>query len=281
MENQVKWNDTKVPVEEFKKTVVYELTGLKRNPMREDKDVKETPFMCGVPPIDRIVEVVKGKNGEPDQTRVVDLMYIDKYKGNTPEPGSIIFYKASSGAIILNPRKANDIKKYEYMERCNYNESNPNRDPRVTAIFRRVNKAAEAASKRAKRDELMDALVAVKKLTAIELRRLAIGLNIVAEDPNEISSLIGDFAEKDPARLLAMLENKDLAIMEKAEAAKKAKIITIDNQARHIKSASGSTLYSWSPEKDADWKKHFVNFVKSEDGQSFYNEMLSQLDAKK
>jgi len=281
MENQVKWNDVKVPVEPFKKTVVYELTGLKRNPMREDKDVKEAPFMSGVPAKDRIVEVIKGKNGEPDETRVVDIMFIERHEGNVPIPGSIIFYKAQSGAIILNPNKANDIKKYEYLERCNYNESNPNRDPKVNPIFKRVNKAADLAKKRAKTDELVDALIAVRKLTTVELRRLAIGLNITAEDPNEIAGLVSDFAEKDPVRLLTMLENKDLVIMEKAEAAKKAKIIVIDNQARHIKSASGSTLYSWPPEKDADWKTHFVRYVKSEEGQAFYKEMLSQLDAKK
>lgn len=281
MENQVKWNDVKSSIPPFNKTVVYELTGLKKNPMRQDKDVKELPFMSGVPPIDRIVEVVKGKNGEADETRVVDIMFIEKYEGNKPMPGSIIFYKSRSGALILNPKKANDIKKYEYLERCNYNESNPNRDPNITPIFRRVDKGAERKVQAERRKELRYALDKSANLTAVEIRRLAVALNLTGGDDEEIRMNVEAFAERDPVKFLTMMENKDIEIMERAESAKKAKIIAVDTQARHIKSASGETLYSWPPEKGADWKEQFVKFVKSEDGLAFYKEMISQLDAKK
>jgi hypothetical protein len=277
MENKVQWNNTKKQIAPLKGTVMYEISGIKQNPMATDRLEFEIPFMCGVPSTDRIVEDL----GKGD-TQVVDIAYIDSFgPGGVPNFGQITFMKANAGAIVLSDRKANDVKMYDYLERCNYNESNPDRDASKPIIFRKVNKAADLQSKRAKRKELRDALNIVETLGALDLRRLAIGLNITGIDDDDIRAKVEDFAEKDPIKLLTMLENKDTEIMRRAEDGKKAKIIVIDNQARHIKSASGETLFTWPPEKDVDWRKQFVRYVKSEDGQAFYKEMISQLDAKK
>lgn len=277
MENKVQWNDTKKTIKPLKGTIMYEISGIKQNPMATDRLEFEIPFMSGIPSTDRIMENLEG-----GESRVVDIAYIDSFgPGGVPSFGQITFMKANAGCIVLNASKPNDVKMYDYMERCNFNESNPDRDTSRPAIFRRVDKAADLQVKRSKRKELRDALNIVETLGALELRRLAIGLNISGIDDDDIRASVEDFAEKDPMKLLAMLENKDTEIMRRAEDAKKAKIISVDNQARHIKSGSGETLYSWAPEKDADWRKQFVRFAKSEDGQAFYKEMLSQLDSKK
>ena len=276
MENKVEWNKTSKKIAPFKAPVFYELVGLKINPMRKDEKVLELPFMSGVPSKDRIVEMDK------EEVNVVDIAFIESFQaGGVPKFGTIIFYKASGGVMMLNPTRAKDVKLYDYMERCNHNQSNPDRDQKVPAIFRRIDKSQELKDKRAERQFLKDALIAVDDLSQTELTRLAIGLNITGSDVDDIRIKIEDFAEAKPKELLAMLENKDTEIMRRAEDAKKAKIISIDTQARHIKSASEGTLYSWPPQKNADWRKEFVKFVKSEDGAAFYKEMCAQLDAKK
>lgn len=243
----------------------YQLVGLGINPMRTDVKVRELPFMSGVPTKDTIVE----KDDDGNEI-TVEISYSK----------DITFFKSRAGAIFLNSQKAEDLKKYEYMERCNYNASNPNRDPSKPAIFERVDRAAQRKAKAEKRNELRSALEKAGKLSDIEARRIAVALNITGVDPEDIKMGVEDFAEREPVKFLAMLENKDTEIMRRAEDARKAKIITVDNQKRAIIVTGGSTLHTWPPRANADWKEEFVIFVKSEEGQAFYNEMVAQLDAK-
>jgi hypothetical protein len=270
----IQWNNYKKKVAALKKgqKVTYELVGLKEDPLSTDGRL-EVPFMFGVPATDRIVD---------DSDEVVDIAYITNYgHGNTPQFGEINFLKSQGGTITLSGGKADDMKMYEYMEICNYNASNPNRDTTIHALFRRQDYKKDKADDRKRRNLLVDAINASKKLTAVEMKRLAIALNIYAEDADEVSIRIEEFAEKNPESFLAMLENKDLAIMEIADAALKAGLISVDPQARKIVSPTGSTLYTWAPEAGVDWKEKFVQFTKSEEGQEFYKEIQVSLKSKK
>lgn len=270
----IKWNECKRKIEPLKsgQKATYEILGVGVDPLSTDGR-PELPFMFGIPKKDRIVD---------EDNNIVDIGYITGYEqGNSPKFGSIVFTKAQGGTITLHGGRAEDMSMYFYMERTNYNESNPHRDPSVSALFKRQNWKKDQADKRQKRGQLVDAISTASKLTAVEMRRIAIALNISADDQEEIKARIEDFAELNPTKFLSMLENADLAIIEVADAAEKAKLISVDQQSRKILSSNGSTLYAWGPEANVDWKEKFVQFTKSEDGQAFYKEIQMSLKAKK
>jgi hypothetical protein len=270
----IEWNNYKKKPAALKRgqRATYELIGIKEDPLSTDGRL-EIPFMFGIPTTDRIV-------GDGDE--VIDIAYISNYThGNVPQFGEIVFTKAQAGTITLDGGRPEDMKMYEYLELCNYNASNPARDTSVHALFKRQDYKKDKADERARRSLLVDALTASKKLTAVETRKLAVALNIAAEDQDEIAIRIEEFAEKNPTKFLAMLENADLSIMEVADAASKAGLILVDPQARKIMASNKSTLYTWAPEAGVDWKEKFVQFTKSEEGQAFYKEIQSSLKAKK
>lgn len=270
----IKWNEYKRKITPLKsgQKATYELLNVGIDPLSLDES-PELPFIFGIPKKDRIVD---------EDDNIVDIGYIVGYgEGGSPRFGSIQFLKAQGGTITLHGGRADDMKMYEYLERTNYNASNPYRDPSVQPLFKRQDWKKDQADKRASRAILVDALSSATKLTAVELRRIAIALNISSDDQEEIKARIEDFAENNPARFLAMLENADLSIMEIADAALKAKLISVDHQARKILSSNGSTMYTWAPEAGVDWKEKFVQYTKSEEGQAFYKEIQGALKAKK
>lgn len=270
----IKWNECKRKVEPLKtgQKATYELLNVGIDPLSTD-DRPEIPFIFGIPKKDRIVD---------EDNNIVDIGYIVGYEqGNVPKFGSIHFTKAMGGTITLHGGRAEDMKMYEYMERTNYNASNPYRDQSIQPLFKRQNWKKDQAEKREKRATLIEAMQSATKLTAVEMRKLSIALNITADDQEEIKARIEDFAENNPSKFLAMLENADLNIMEIADAAMKAKLISVDQQARKILSSNGSTLYTWAPEAGVDWKEKFVQYTKSEEGQAFYKEIQTALKAKK
>ncbi len=277
MEN-VKYNDLKKRPPALKpgQRVVYELVNIRDNPMAYGRQEPEFPFMLGIPYRDRIIE----QDGE--RTEVKDIAYIVGYKaGNKPIFGRINFTKANAGAVVVNGSNANDQKLYEYLELCNFNQSNPNRNPSIPALFKRRNYAEELKKKSDLRKDLKSALDYIEKMSAVEMRKFALGLNVSGEDDEEIRMKVEDWAEKNPRKFLAMTENQDLVIMEVAEAARKAKLITIDNQGRRILNQSGSTITTWPPEVGADWKQKFVGYVKTQEGQEFYRELKEIVKIKK
>jgi hypothetical protein len=270
----INWNSHKRKVAPLKRgqKVTYELVNIGVDPLSTDGR-PELPFVLGIPTRDRIID---------EDDNIVDIAYITNYSfGNNPVFGEIQFTKAMGGTITLAGGKVEDQKMYEFMELSNYNASNPNRDQTVNPLFKRVDYKKDKADERKQRTLLVEAIGAATKLNKVESARIAIALNIVAEDADELAIRIEEFAERNPAKFLAMLENADLAIMEVADAAKKAGLISVDTQARKISSSSGSTLYTWAPEAGVDWKEKFVQFTKSEEGQAFYKEIQSSLKAKK
>lgn len=72
--------------------------------------------------------------------------------------GTIVFEPSGQGMITLSGKSAVDCHLYQYLELCNYNESNKGRDASKTPIFKRLDLAGDAKRK-------MDADLAKAELT--------------------------------------------------------------------------------------------------------------------
>lgn len=79
-------------------------------------------------------------------------------KAKTLPFGTIVFEPSGQGMLTLSGNSAVDCHLFQYLELCNYNESNPGRDVSKVPIFKRLDLAGDAKKK-------MDAELAKAELT--------------------------------------------------------------------------------------------------------------------
>lgn len=285
---QIKFNEVsatcqkKFPLPKLKKgeTVIYELSNLQPDPMDPEKDPRkkrlQIPFQRGIPPQDRVLW------GTGEEAEWVDIAFITGYGvGGVPQFGDVIFHAKDTGTITLTGGKKNHDRQYLFMEMCNWNETNPFRDTSMPAVFKRKDYKKERLAERESRNLRVAAVTQSQELSLSMLRKISIGLfGNASSDEDELRMRIEKFAEDSPKDFLAMVENTDLNIMEIADQAVKKSLLSIDMQARKIIS-NGNTVFTWPPQANAKPYEKFVEFVKSEEGVAFYNELKERLKPKK
>src|SRR5690606_7337363 len=126
--------------------------------------------------------------------------------------------------------------------------------------FTRKDYKAEAKAKRERRDEMIEAVNQARKRSVSNLRQAALGVGFtgITDDNDQLREKIEDYAEANPKKFLATIENKDLSIMEVANEAQKKGNIVIDNQSRKITTSTGEVLVTWGPEPDVNPLDKFV-----------------------
>lgn len=271
-----KYNEYKTkPTLKKGEKAVYELQGIGRDPL-DPKGGMVIPAVFGIPATDRIYD------SEKDD--YIDIAYVTgQGQGGEPIVGELQFTGNMMGLMQLQGGKASDQAKYEYMEKCNFNGSNPDRDTSKPVYFTRKDYKAEAKAKREKRDEMIEAVNQARKLDVAHLRQVALGIGFtgITDDNDQLREKVEDYAEANPKKFLAVIENKDLSIMEVANEAQKKGNIVIDNQSRRITTSTGEVLVTWGPEPNVNPLDKFVEYVKSDNGSKFYAELKENLKSKK
>lgn len=273
---EVKYNNYKKPTPIKKgETVVYELAGLKTDPLDPEKGLA-VPAVFGIPGTDRVFD--------KDKDEYIDIAHITGHgEGGKPIIEPVMFVSSMAGILVLNGGKAKDQAIYEYMEKSNYNGSNPDRDTSKPIYFYRKDYKAEAKQKREKRNEMIEAINKARALDVAHMRQVALGVGFTAltDDNDSLREKLEDYAEKNPQKFLAIVENKDLAIMEVANEAQKKGKLVIDEASGKITTANGEVLIAWGDEPDVNPLEKFVSYVKSDEGSKFYAELKEGLKAKK
>lgn len=77
----------------------------------------------------------------------VDIAYIKSpvVPGREEELGQIVFGSADKGVLVLSGNNPDDVRKYEFLKLCNFNQSNPDRDGSQLAIFKEINETVRVA----------------------------------------------------------------------------------------------------------------------------------------
>lgn len=265
--------------------VEYELINIKPSPLDKTGKTLGMPEVFGIKKRDTVFvpfpDKAKKELKELGDTRDGEYINIAYAPGNRSK--QISFTRIKGGVLSLTGGKADDQELYEFLETCNYNASNPNRDKEVTPLFQRINNVEKNRKIRESRKERLRAFDKAESLKTNELFRVAIGIGI--KNPQKMESevlrnSVESYAEANPLDFLAKIESPDLYIQEIAAKAKDKGIISVDMQKRAIVSSNGSTLYTWKPEKDVNWLEKFVEFVKSNEGQEFYSDLKIQMKSK-
>lgn len=272
----IKYNDYKAKIEPIKKgqKIIYELVGITKDPLDPSGISLTIPFAKGVPPTDRV--------WDEKAEEFIDIAFIKtEGAGGEPVMDEIIFWKGDAGVMILNSGKSRDEKLFQFMERTNYNGSNPHRDTSKPIIFVRKDFKAEAKTRREERDLKFLAVKKAKELSAPMVRQISVYLQFdMDKDPEVLQERLEEYAEANAKAFLALTENKDLTIMEVANEAVKKGILFIDKQGRKITSNAGETLLTWQIKPDVNPLEEFVAFVKTDAGSEYYAELKTVLKKK-
>jgi len=120
---------------------------------------------------------------DPDTGESYDIGYVMRAgEGNSPVLGDIWFSSDSLCILILHGDQVQHRKIYEYLERCNYNVSNPNRDPSSFALIERIDDGSDAEASRKNRKRLYAALDAIENMTDDEISAFNIANGVMTFD---------------------------------------------------------------------------------------------------
>lgn len=178
---------------------IFEVLGI-----HEDKEGnKRIPSMVFIPNRDTIFD--KPQNEFVDIANLVTAFPSPDGKYSFKD---IIFTRRGNGMISCNGRSAIDRELYMYLALCNYNKSNPDRDPAIKPLFRELNVDAEsraklevAAGKTKLQAWLFEASVAQVKALGLKLgirgwkviSELKVQImGVIDSNPDHVSGLITD-----------------------------------------------------------------------------------------
>lgn len=123
---------------------------------------------------------------------------------------NIVFTAANLGCLFLNGNNPTHQKIYQFLELCNYNESNPNRNSDSDPIFSRVDTKKEAADERTMRKLIVKAVNLALELDDSKAKEVALALGIEADSMEEIRNELEDFAGENPNDFLTIVERASL-----------------------------------------------------------------------
>jgi hypothetical protein len=107
---------------------------------------------------------------DPDTGESYDIGYVVRVgEGGKPVLGDIWFSSDSLCILILHGGQVQHRKIYNYLERCNYNVSNPNRDTSAMPLIERIDDGSDAEASRRNRKRLYAAFDAIEGMTDDEV----------------------------------------------------------------------------------------------------------------
>jgi hypothetical protein len=196
LNNFKKFNDLKMP----NRMVIFEVLGIREDP--ENFGRKIVPSVA-LRTFDMIMV-----DGEPKNIASVERV---DHEG-VAVLDILIFTGLNHGRIFLDPNNPADHIRYKYMTLCNYNASNPDRNPNVEPVFRLVDEEKEAKAKleiEAKDNKALELFFVLKDSEVATIGGL-IGLqgedavmkvnllNWLKENPNKFTKLVNGITEIAP-----------------------------------------------------------------------------------
>jgi hypothetical protein len=123
---------------------------------------------------------------------------------------NIVFSSSNIGHLFLVGSNPVHQKIYQYLEICNYNDSNPNRNQDAEVFFRRLDAQKEAKQERLNRRLIVRASNMALELDDKRVKEVALALGIDAESLEEIRNYVEDYAENDPEEFIQVVERSSL-----------------------------------------------------------------------
>ena len=235
---------------------IYRVLNVRNDPDNPGKFLM--PSALQIRPIDTIFD--KGTN-EFVTIAAIERTDID---GN-PSFISIVFTAANMGYLFLNGNNPVHQKIYQFLELCNYNESNPDRikdDPEIEVLFSRIDAQKEAKTERNLRKLIVKAVNLALDLDDKKAKEVALALGIDAESNDELRNELEDYAGDYPEEFLEVVERASLANESALKDAVKKNIIKNDVNASCFKWVeTGKVIFTYTKGKDKNYFKELADHL--------------------
>lgn len=191
---------------------------------------------------------------------------------------NIVFNAGNMGYIFLNGSNPVHQKIYQYLDICNFNESNKNRNTEVEAVFYRVDNEKDAKEERQLRKMIAKAVTIAIELDDDKARSVAMAFGIDAESIEEIRNLLEDFAEMNPEEFLEVLERATLENETKLKEAVKKGIIKNNLNAQAFEwTDTGKEIMKYKKAPNKNYFKELADYLE-ENNPDELNAIKSRLD---
>jgi hypothetical protein len=214
------------------------------------------PSAYQIPPTDVVYDKTKG-----DFVTIAAIERIDN-EGN-PVFLNIVFTAANLGYLFLNGSNPVHQKIYQFVELCNYNSSNKDRnDIDNEAIFYRVDNKKEAIEERSLRKLIVKAVNTALELDDKKAKEVAMALGIDAETIEEIRNQLEDFSEENPEEFMDIVERASLSLETMIKEAIKKGVIKNDVNAQVFSwSETGKELMKYKKAPNKNYIKDLADYL--------------------
>lgn len=253
------WN-VGVKAPKIESQVIYKLSEVRKL----DDGTFEGPFIRNVPATDRIQQGGEYK----------DIAAISKIGkgGEVQQFTDILFLKTSGWELVLDPKSIVENEIIQYLELCNYNATNPNRDPQAESIFYRLDPVKEAKDNLSKEKLYNDAVHRAFNMDVDALKQFVASRGQSdTQDVAIMQELAVAAAKADPAAFLSLDVNQEVYAATITRAKEKG-LIKFDDAAKAWKWVDTNEVIRKIP-KTSDAIQGFASYLKTEEGNAVFQHL--------
>jgi DNA-dependent RNA polymerase auxiliary subunit epsilon len=175
---------------------------------------------------------------------------------------NIVFNATNMGYLFLNGNNPIHQKIYQFIELCNANSSNQDRNDEIEAEFYRVDAQKEAKTERNLRKLIVKAVNLALDLDDKKAREVALALGIDADTTDELRNELEDYAGDYPEEFLQVVDRASLANETTLKDAVKKNIIKNDVNASCFKWVeTGKVIFSYTKGRDKNYFKELADHL--------------------
>jgi hypothetical protein len=175
---------------------------------------------------------------------------------------NIVFTSSNFGYLFLDGKNAVHQKIYQFLELCNYNDSNPNKNGEAEVHFHRVDTKKEAIQERSVRKLIVKAVNLAIEMEEKKAMEVAMALGIDAESMEEVRNLLEDYAEENPSEFLEVAERATVEIESLLkEAIKKGIILNNLNSQVFEWAETHKEIYKYKKSPNQNYVKELADYL--------------------
>jgi predicted XRE-type DNA-binding protein len=175
---------------------------------------------------------------------------------------NIVFTASNFGYLFLDGKNAVHQKIYQFLELCNYNDSNPNKNGEAEVHFHRVDTKKEAIQERSVRKLIVKAVNLAIEMEEKKAKEVAMALGIDAESMEEVRNLLEDYAEDNPSEFLEVAERATVEIESLLkEAIKKGIILNNLNSQVFEWAETHKEIYKYKKSPNKNYVKELADYL--------------------
>ena len=252
-----------------KKATIFQLVRKNTNPATQGRNF---PVSHRIPSIDEVYDDSTGRNRKIQYVLGEQSIYADEQSSFNPVLGDIIF---NNGIL---PVQYTQVTLREYLEKSNYNKSNPDRMQGKSTIFDTVNTEQDAAKDL---ESLEGEYHAIDTLMSMDAQKMvgyarAMGLNI-DRSMYEIKHDMMVMAKNNSELFMEQISNPKLERKQVIMDAEDERIIIIDKAKRKITWGFGMREMITVIPVGINPYDHFVDFTFETDGKDVYKKIVKTL----